>query len=272
MPITPAHVQAGASALSAISGLFGGNGGPGPGELNKLNRDNQVALWEMQLPAMVVGAKKAGLHPLVAAGVNPAQAASAGSVVGDTSFADRLSDAGQNISRAASAMSTKTERASAEVRDALLLEKMRLENDLLRSQISTINRPTTPPTGGDSLGSNQGAEYGPVGLNTPTGMYGAKEGGATTDYTYSRTGTGGLAIVPSSDVKTRIEDALIPELQWSIRNTHLFGKPTPPDSRQFPLPPTHKWRWSWTTQEWKPIRKDKEPSMENLQRMIKERR
>lgn len=138
------------SVAGAAKSLFGGGGdGPGLGEQLKLNRDHQVALWEMQLPAMVEGAKKAGLHPLVAAGVNPAQAASISSAIGDTSFADRLTDAGQNISRAAAASATAEQRQMVRMRDDLLLEKMGLENELLRSQITRVNRDTTPPLGGD---------------------------------------------------------------------------------------------------------------------------
>jgi len=249
------NLGTGLSLAGSVASLFGGGGGMKPAEALDAQRLAQINLWENQLPALALGAKNAGFHPLVAAGVNPASGPSIGGIGEPMSTADRLSEAGQNISRAAGAMGTKAERATLQTRDALMLEKMGLENELLRTQISTINRPTSPPIGGDATGSNQGAEYGPVGLNSPTGPHGSKEGGATTDFTYSRTSGGGLTIVPSADVKQRIEDTLLPELQWSYRNTHLLKTPPRPDSKQFPLPKGHIWKWNPTTQEWRPYKK-----------------
>lgn len=249
------------SGVGAVGGLFGGGKSKGPSleEQHEMQRNTQKYLWEIQVPSLVKGAVAAGLHPLVGAGVNPSSAAGVGAVVGDDGsphWSERLANAGQNLSRAAGAVMDKQERAKIAARDALLLDKMKLENELLRSQITTVNRSITPPVAGDSLGSSQGAEYGPVGLNSPTGPSGSKEGGATTDFTYSRTSNGGLTIVPSSDVKNRIEDMLVPELQWSWRNTHLFKNPPYPDSRQFPVPKGYDfWRWNNLKQEWQPYKK-----------------
>lgn len=247
------------SGVSGIAGAFGGKKGMSNKDIT-YHQDRadvlQRNLLKDQLPLMVEGAKTAGLHPLVAAGVNPATSSAVASQVGDSGggFWDKLSDAGQNISRAAGAFSSRTEREKRDKLDSLLLEKAGLENDLLRSQISTINRPTTPPVGGSITGSNAGAEYSPVQLTTPTGPNGSKEGGAVNDFTYARTAGGGLSIVPSSDVKQRIEDSFIPQAQWSLRNTHILFNPPKPDPSEFPLPRGHFWRWYPGKQEWRPYK------------------
>jgi len=238
------------SGAAAVGGLFGG-GGESYKETSKLNHAYQVNLLRNQIPLMVEGAKEAGLHPLTAVGVNPASFSGGISSIGESKW-DALDNLGQNISRARTANMDKSERATVEAANGLKLENMKLQNDLLRSQITTIQNPTTPPQGGDRLGSNQGAEYVPARLNSPTGVFGSKEGGATTDFNYSRTSGGGLAIIPSADVKQRIEDATIPELQWSARNTHLMP-PTAPSAKEFPLPKGYNsWRWNPFTQTWSP--------------------
>lgn len=248
------------SALSGISGIAGAFGG-GKGMSNKdvtYHQDRadvlQRNLLRDQLPLMVEGAKTAGLHPLVAAGVNPASSSAVAASVGDSgrNFWDKLSEAGQNVSRASSALETATQRESRKVLDGLTLERAQLENDLLRSQISSINRPTTPAIGGSTTGSSAGAEYVPTRISQQTGPNGSKEGGSVTDFNYARTAGGGLTIVPSADVKQRIEDAFIPEAQWTLRNTHILFNPPRPDPKEFPLPPGQFWRWYPGSQEWRP--------------------
>jgi len=192
------------SGIGAIGGLFGKkNKGPSLEEQNQA----QLDLWKGQLPAMVEGAKSAGLHPLVAAGVNPAQASYGSSQVGD-SWSDRLSSAGQNISRAASAMSDRDDRMKVQQRDALLLEKMKLENDLLRSQITTVNRSMTPPVGGSSTGSSQGSEYGvqfqPKQITMGKGSYEAGHVPANANFVFN---DGDTVRGPSSDFQQAIEDS-----------------------------------------------------------------
>jgi len=251
-----------ASGLGAIGGLFGGKKkGPSPEEISAMNLAHQKDLIRNQIPLMVAGAQEAGLHPLTAVGVNPASFGGQSYQIGDTdSMADRLSSFGQNISRAAAAYQTTEERKMKEASDALALEKMQLENNLLRAQTTQIQRATTPAIGSDSAvidGQTDSAvvDYGPVPLNAPSGFNGSKEGGATTDWTYSRTSSGGLAVVPSADVKQRIEDTIIPELQWTARNTHILGTPPYPDSKDFPLPEGYIWRWNNVRQEWRPFKR-----------------
>lgn len=81
----------------------------------------------------VEDAKKAGLHPLYALGANT------------TSFQPSLvgsnfGDMGQDVSRAVEQISSEGGRAGNKVADALQLENMGLQNDLLRSQIARLNQ------------------------------------------------------------------------------------------------------------------------------------
>lgn len=121
-----------------VKNLLGGGGTSVPGVSVK----KQVELWEKQLPSMVTGAKAAGLHPLVAAGVNPGIASAGGYKIGDDG--ESLSRLGQSIERAADTGRTKEESMAESMRNALILQKMGLENELLRSQITSINRNMQP--------------------------------------------------------------------------------------------------------------------------------
>lgn len=107
----------------------------------------------------VEDAKSAGIHPLYALGAST-HSFSPVSVGGaaypgdpgvvqstpaiDTGMPNALANAGQDIGRAVSAMKTPQERMS----DALALENMSLQNDLIRSQIAqNFSRTFAPGTG-----------------------------------------------------------------------------------------------------------------------------
>lgn len=87
--------------------------------------------------------KEWGLHPLVAANVNPAVASTPGGMVGDN-----LAQLGQSIARAAGVNKDKVDRDKQEISDALDLKRKQLENKLLESQITSVTRATTPPAPG----------------------------------------------------------------------------------------------------------------------------
>lgn len=133
---------------SFLGGLFRGNDGPSPKEQMNHQINLQRTLWLDQLPMMVRGAKKAGLHPLVAAGVNPASGGSFsyGGSDGD-SAGQFLADAGQGISRAVEAYSTREERALQRTGMALDLENKRLHNTRLASEIRLMQTGSTNPPG-----------------------------------------------------------------------------------------------------------------------------
>lgn len=98
-------------------------------------------------------ARAAGIHPLFALGANTTSFApvSVGSAA-DSSMGDAIASAGQNIGRAVQAGQTRSERNTATVADALLLEKAGLENELLRTQIMRLKNPPGQPPAMPTLG------------------------------------------------------------------------------------------------------------------------
>jgi len=209
----------------------------------------------------VEDAKKAGINPLAALGASTSQYAP--SYVGstpDTSAGDTMHNMGQNISRAMQASGTEGDRTFNRLVQAETLTNMKLKNELLAHQITSVSTPSNPafPSPMDASGMGQGnmpvtikkAEITASQPGVP-----AQEAGAINDYGFVRTHGGGYAVVPSSDVKQRTEDNLIEELHWAARNKmqpFLQGV-TPPDPSRYPLPKgaTH-WEWHPFKQEFRP--------------------
>lgn len=144
------------SALDALGGLFGGKSSGAAKEARHI----QYATWQTQqdlayngVQRRVEDAQKAGVNPLVAMGMNPYQGGVA-SVVGDVGGKDSipgtLARAGADVSRALAARGTAEERATQKALAGLALEKAGLENDLLRSQIRTMESQSAPAPVGSS--------------------------------------------------------------------------------------------------------------------------
>jgi hypothetical protein len=207
----------------------------------------------------VEDAKAAGIHPLAALGAQTQSFTPF--TVGDSSSA-YLSQMGQDLSRAFSAKQTDEERAlkSAQLASINLdLEHKALQNKLLQNQITSSQVPPALPsdTGMSStLLSGQSnakvvvkpSESTHRGTDRP-----ASQAGNIPDYGFVRTPTG-LSIVPSSDVKQRIEDQLVPELMWSFRNQILpnFAPDSfRPSTKDFPLPEGQYWDWDVAHQEFR---------------------
>lgn len=211
-------------------------------------------------------ARRAGLSPLAAMGAqtfNPSPV-SAGQVPAD-GMAGALSDMGQSLGRAASAVATQEERALAtqqlHAMNALQIENQGLQNEMLKKQIQQISNPGNPAMPG--LKSNSGiplltgqADSRPNAQSYVTEKplerihsspgNPAQEVGTVPDYGFARTTTG-LAVVPSQDVKQKIEDTFLPELAWSVRNQlmpNLGTGPKPPDPKYYP-PPKGSTHWVW---------------------------
>ena len=233
----------------------------------------------------VADANAAGIHPVYALGAppfNPSPVA-----IGqqsDNSMGNAIADAGQHIGRAIDATRSREEKVDAYQQQSaeLTLQGMKLDNEFKAAQIgamlkSTIGPPwpdpysghnpafvdSGPPSNSDSKNSTA---YRPFGL-TGTGANAAglvkpvphapvnrnpdrpsMEPGDIVDTGWARTPTGWTP-VPSKDVKERIEDNLISETLWEMRNRippSFFGEFNPP----FPAPPGQQWIWSTARQEY----------------------
>lgn len=223
-------------------------------------------LWKVQ------DAARSGVHPLYALGVQPASGGASGvSLVAPQSSApiDTRQTFGQDISRAASKLLTKRQRVDAvvaarqaamqEESNLLDLEHKRLSNVYLQSQINRANTPTQ--AGPPAPDMTPSAKVGTVVSKPSTPIVGspgnpAKQPGAITEYRFSRTPQGGLAVVPSEDAKQAMEDSAVLEVPWALRNMiapnlGAFPKPNP---REYPTGVKGKpnWRWSVWHQQYVP--------------------
>lgn len=209
----------------------------------------------------VEDARRAGIHPLYALGANTTSFSPV--TVGDTSMGSAFANIGQNLGRAISATRTADEREEAMA--DLALERAKLENELLLSQIATTNASMNPPmpsVGGaglmlDGQGDSRRSPRGLVvdePLRRTVSQPGRpeKEAGAVADYSHVRTPFG-YSIVPGKDVKERIEDTFIPETSWSVRNqllpNFMPGK-FAPDAK--PPKGYDSWKWSYVLQGYIP--------------------
>lgn len=179
----------------------------------------------------VEDARRAGIHPIYALGSGGATFSPVtANFSGDDSLAKGFAAAGQDLGRAIDAGRTGPQKIDAFTRtaQALQLEKAGLENEVLKLEVASkagrlrqVTQPAIPAAvdpylipgqGNSPLISSKALEVTPAPKNAPQ-----SEGGAIPDVGYARTGTGWTP-VPSNDVKNRIEDQVIPELLWSLRN------------------------------------------------------
>jgi len=200
-----------------LGGLFGGG---------KLSARKQMAMqYEYQrnlnqtaIQDRVADAEKAGIHPLYALGasLNPGGVSmpdQSGSTLGD-----RLSNMGQNISRAMMAKQSREERAFAQRSAELDLEGKSLDNEVKRAQIASLMRdPSLPPSNGANNG--RGVDY----INNTlvgSGVDG-REPGTVSGYTEVRNADGSSTRIPSKDWQDRSEDVPLIGWEWFARNRVL---------------------------------------------------
>lgn len=204
----------------------------------------------------VADAEKAGVHPLYALG---AQTHSF-SPVSVPDYASIGSQMGQNIDRMVATHLTDEGKADAKMK-ALTLERAGLENDKLRSEIRAINAPGSPPSMPSPMDNplipgqgdaRAGIRMTPNEITAAQALAPHAAAGAVTDIQYARTPTG-FTIVPSGDVKDKIEDMIVPEMQWSARNLHVYPPDHPPPKEW--LAPGQVWRWHGPKQEWQAVRR-----------------
>lgn len=238
----------------------------------EIDRELQRFYAENGLRMRVEDAVAAGLHPLVGAGLNPASYQPVNAVGAQASSSGYVpSHMGQDISRALITTMSKDERHERIMMKAAE-DRAELENLLLGAKIAETMHvgPGLPSNSGMPLLTGQGDSHRSDG--TGTGAYvienplqrthsqpgqPQQEVGSIADYAYVKTATG-YAIVPSYDVKQRIEDQLIPEMMWAWRNQivpMLKGLPAP-DPRYYKPPEGYDdWEWSPMNQEFRPIKR-----------------
>lgn len=219
----------------------------------------------------VEDAKAAGIHPLAALGAQttsyqPVQ------VGGGYDSGPDYRGMGQNIMSSFLNKATQDERTGALAdlqfrRAELDVEGEEIRNAILATQFRQMNNlpPPLPSNSGLSphLLAGQGNSS-PTGsgyvtekplerIHSATGNP-AQEVGEVPDYAYARTQSG-LAIVPSKDVKEKIEDQFVPEMSWAARNLIApnLGLAKPPNPKDYPLPKGYKeWKWDHLTQQYRP--------------------
>lgn len=247
----PALIAAGANI---VGGIMGANSAKKQAEL-QYRQQKEFAQNGIQWK--VDDARKAGVHPLYALGANTHSFAPVS--VGDTNPLSGLAAAGQDVSRAVDATRSTSARVDAYTKtaQALQLQRMGLENELLGSQIAKIRQSSQPamPTAGDRMlvdgqGDSPLVRTSPMARQTHSAGAPSQEAGAVTEMGYLRTPTG-WAPVMSKDAKDRTEDDIGAELAWSIRNRlfPMVGAAHQPPS-DVPLAPDEYWKFNSFKQEY----------------------
>lgn len=189
----------------------------------------------------VEDARAAGIHPLAALGAQIHQApqlpvfSESGS---ESAPFGELFRSGQDIMRAVMASAPNSQRE--ETLFHLAVQRGELENALLASQLMKAQGQLGPPM-------PESAGYAPQ-PHKPVVTSGGKgvDPGVVNAISYELSPDGKFAaIVPSKDVKERIEDSFWPELRWDIQHQLLpfIGMGNIPPKPGFPPPRGHEWVW-----------------------------
>ena len=136
-------------AIGAAANLFAGSKQAKANEwARQEDYAHQKEFAQSGITWKVEDAKRAGIHPAIALGAQPASYSPIG--VGDTGT-QHLAAAGQDISRAIDTTRTASSRISAfdQTVQGLTLQKMGLENELLASQVAKVKQQVGPPMAGD---------------------------------------------------------------------------------------------------------------------------
>lgn len=268
-------ISAGANIIGGLLGRSAQEDANEVAERNaQRNIDWQKTFAQNGITWKVADAKAAGIHPLYAMGAStPSFSPVTVGVTPETGLAEGFSKAGQDIGRAFQATRNQGERTDAvsEASTKLALEEQGLRNDLLRSQIASINARLTAPQVGPPMATPSDNFLVPgqtqSGLIKPDPLKVApaaadrpyQEGGAIPDIGHSNTGTG-WAPYPSKDLKERIEDVMPYEWEhfWRNRVMPSFGQSL---RGPFPAPPGKEWWWNTLKQEYQLHPKGQRPWM-----------
>lgn len=227
------------------------------------NAELQKEFAKSGLQWRVEDARKAGISPLAALGfqgpmAQPVFTAGEGPQGPDTSTAEALSGFGQNISRAINSTQNHQQRQLNQYQLAsykLDLEGKALDNQIKSSQLRNINTGPAFP-GSTNFIPGQGnsglVRENPLSKTVSSPGRASQEPGWVPDTGFARTATG-LAPVPSKDVKEKIEDQMVPEAMWAMRNYLMpnIGYGEKPSKTMLPKG-AHDWEWSYLKQEWQP--------------------
>lgn len=222
------YIAAAGSFASGLGSLMGGGG-----TSRKRERDSYVIAAEEQrknIGPWLKAVEAAGIHPLIGMGQNPVASPSVSVGGGDSNRLAGLEQMGQGVSRALSAGQNQEQRIITKQAQQLQLENMSLQNDLLRSQITRISEPTTPPMSGANYNLKGQTQSGVVDMLPSEQIHSypnQPHRQAGTINTYQIDSQGG--VVPSEQMKTRIEDDFIAQMMWHLKNR--IGREDLPDGR-----------------------------------------
>lgn len=163
-----------------------------------------------------------------------------------------MADAGKSLGQVLSQLTTKEETMSE--LEKLGVERARLENDLLRSQISLTKSPgrtTSLPSAMDNSPvpgqGNSNMNVKPAEVTASAKFNPAHEPGAINELHFAKDAGGRVRPVMSSDFKQRAEDDLWTTWDWNIRNRILsfWDGPSKPT---FPAGRGRHWEWDLGSQ------------------------
>lgn len=217
-------------------------------------QDNIVAQREFAQHGLrwkVEDAKRAGIAPLAALGAqthsfSPVSIGSSGEHT-PTNFGEM----GQNLTRAINGTRTAEEQELAKIQLASArtdLDGKALDNQIKASQLKQMQ--SGPPFPGSEYILDGQANSGVI-RNKPLERTFTRPGkphqevGSVSDVGYADTQFGKVP-VPSSDIKQKIEDNMIQEVMWAIRNNILPNSPFHPGD-----PPDSDHKWDPTTQSYR---------------------
>jgi len=241
---------------------------------NEREYSRQKEFAQNSIQWRVNDAKSAGLHPAYALGAagssySPQSYSSGNSSPSDYDLAGQM---GQNISRAISVTRTGEEREMQALNLSIAkaeLGSRELDNLLKAEQLRQLQLPSPAAPGSSNFIPGQGnsglINTKPLERTATAPGRPWSEPGAVPEVGWAMTSTGGLAPVPSMDVKNRIEDNMIQESMHAWRNNilpNVGAGPRPPDSA---LPRgAKKWSWSHVDQAYLP---DYGPSFKQRMRL-----
>lgn len=263
---------------STIGGMFGQQGAKQQSEATlKANRENiahQKEFAQQGLQWKVADARRAGIHPLAALGAQTHSFSP--SSVGDTAPGAATAQMGQDIGRAVRASSSLIDRQVNDLQIESLQQDVahkKLLNQQLLSTIAKQNMVGPPiPTAHDGLmipGQGNAIKVNPSETTATMPGKPSQEAAIIPEVGWARTSSGGLAPVPSTDAKNKIEDNFIPQTMHSFRNLIMpnFGSGPKPPKRLLPKG-AYDWQWSVMSQEYKPVYGEKDGNLKKLHRKM----